>query len=378
MKKLLILLLIVLLAGALGYFFFYKRPQTQSFRQDQAASEQGDAQAQLAMAQRYIAGDMVGKDTQAAAALYEQAAAQGQVQATYELAQIYLFDSHWSSKRNEGLAYLKSAAEQGYAPAQYLLGNLYFSGYKTLPSNQVQAVLWWTEAARQHNQEAQKALDDFYSSSPASAQQIEQINNTLQQAQAGDKEALWQAGQWFLQGGLLEQNTDKAQKYLDQLAQQGDAKASYALFELYSAPSVNQDQFKAADYLRRAANSGLAQAQYMLGKKIYEAAPTDPASQKTALAWLNRAAQQKYTDALYLSALLYWRGQGVAKNLPRAFALFQQAAEQGNVDAQYYVGKSYLEGIGVARNKERALRWLRVASWGGHQEAAALLEQASK
>ncbi|WBR99877.1 DUF3857 domain-containing protein [Pseudoduganella sp. SL102] len=60
--------------------------------------------------------------------------------------------------------------------------------------------------------------------------------------------------------------------------------------------------------------------------------------------------------------LLYYQGQGTARDHARAFELFRLAALQGNSDAQNSLGLMYDEGEGVARDPAEGLRWLQAAA----------------
>ena len=78
---------------------------------------------------------------------------------------------------------------------------------------------------------------------------------------------------------------------------------------------------------RRAAEKGMASAQYHLGKLLDEgkAGQRDPAA---AALWLEKAANQGNTDAMNHLAVLYEEGDGVTKNLAKAVKLKQKAADK--------------------------------------------------
>ncbi|MCJ7526928.1 MAG: sel1 repeat family protein, partial [Methyloceanibacter sp.] len=56
--------------------------------------------------------------------------------------------------------------------------------------------------------------------------------------------------------------------------------------------------------------------------------------------WLERAASAGLAPAQYRLAVLYERGQGVAKDLGRARSWYQAAAEKGNVKAMHNLAVS--------------------------------------
>ena len=53
----------------------------------------------------------------------------------------------------------------------------------------------------------------------------------------------------------------------------------------------------------------------------------------------------------------------------KAAGLFLQAAEQGNRPSQYFLGLMYARGDGVEKDLNKAFAWLEKASMGGHPKA---------
>ena len=66
---------------------------------------------------------------------------------------------------------------------------------------------------------------------------------------------------------------------------------------------------------------------------------------------------------------LYEQGQGVTKDLGKAFEWFKQAAVQGYEVAQNDVGYAYRYGLGVEKDSSEALRWFRLSADQGHAYA---------
>ena len=74
--------------------------------------------------------------------------------------------------------------------------------------------------------------------------------------------------------------------------------------------------------------------------------------------------------AMVRLASLYQRGEGVARNLDKAVALYLSAAEMGHAEAQFNLGNMYLLGEGVPRDEDWALTFYRLAAIQGHGLAA--------
>ena len=72
---------------------------------------------------------------------------------------------------------------------------------------------------------------------------------------------------------------------------------------------------------------------------------------------------QGHTQAAELIGCIYYWGQGVAIDYPRAMAAYKIAAEAGNATSQHQVGIMYkLPGYGVAVDYQQARAWLEKAA----------------
>jgi hypothetical protein len=61
--------------------------------------------------------------------------------------------------------------------------------------------------------------------------------------------------------------------------------------------------------------------------------------------------------AMYALGSMYAAGQGVEKNLKKAFELFKEAAQNGRADAMYKLGVMYEEGVGTKKSTKKAIRY---------------------
>jgi TPR repeat protein len=82
-----------------------------------------------------------------------------------------------------------------------------------------------------------------------------------------------------------------------------------------------------------------------------------------------KAAEQGHAKAQYNLALMYYNGEGVAKDDAAAVEWFCKAAEQGNAMAQYNLGFTYATGGGVAQDDVMAYVWWNLAAAQGHESA---------
>lgn len=97
---------------------------------------------------------------------------------------------------------------------------------------------------------------------------------------------------------------------------------------------------------------------------------------ETAFREFSIAAEQGLDLAQYNLAILYFTGQGVARDLGKAYEWTRAAAEQGHTSAQANLGSLYLEGDGVERDVEAAVHWFSRAALAGHANSALLLADA--
>jgi TPR repeat protein len=123
-----------------------------------------------------------------------------------------------------------------------------------------------------------------------------------------------------------QQDYAKALRLCRPLAEQGDAKAQYALGFMYTnGEGVQEDHTEAALLYRQAANQGYAVAQSTLG-------------------------------------FMYNFGRGVPQDYAEAEKWYRKAAEQGDAFGQSYLGFMYELGDGLPRNDVLAHMWFSLAA----------------
>lgn len=85
-----------------------------------------------------------------------------------------------------------------------------------------------------------------------------------------------------------------------------------------------------------------------------------------------------FGEAAFNLGILYEDGLGVARDLPRALALYRRGAENGSVKAQFRLGTLYWLGApGIPVNRGEGRRYLAMAAAAGDSEAAAYLAGAT-
>jgi TPR repeat protein len=126
-------------------------------------------------------------------------------------------------------------------------------------------------------------------------------------------------------------------------AESGDAAAALELAHAYeSGKGVRADRFVAADWYKKAAEAGHAEAQNITGIMLRtgDGGRKDP---EEALKWFRMAAKQGYADAMFNIGTAYYNGDGVAVSDPIATAWFAVAQEFGSEPAADAVRRSLAE-----------------------------------
>lgn len=160
------------------------------------------------------------------------------------------------------------------------------------------------------------------------------------------------------------------------LAEQGDRLSLYALGKLYDAggPGFAPDPARAAEWYRRAAAAGSADARNNLALLYAEGRGVERDPAAAAELW-RRAAASGHPQAQYNLAMAHYEGLGVPQSLEEAAAWFRRAADNGLPEGQFALAELYRLGIGLPRDEALALTWYRRARAGGYAAAAAPIDE---
>ena len=112
---------------------------------------------------------------------------------------------------------------------------------------------------------------------------------------------------------------------------------------------LEQNDAKAAEWFRKSADQGNADAQVNLGV-LYENGDGVQQDYSKAAGWFMKSADQGNADVEVNLGLMYYYGDGVPKNFMKAVDLFSKAAEQNDAYGKFYLGLTYVTGPGVTKN----------------------------
>lgn len=161
-------------------------------------------------------------------------------------------------------------------------------------------------------------------------------------------------------------------RLIQRAADAGSAEGEHRLALLYARGEAGlpRDEARAAQLFEKAAEKGNRRAQLNIGT-MYWRGQGVPRDLVQARAWLEKAAADGDVHAIY--AL----GRAMSESAPpanadptRAADLFRQAAERGHMFAALRYGMALSEGAGVRKDQAAAQRWFVMAQQNGVPEGA--------
>lgn len=314
---------------------------------------EGDAEAQLQLADMYYEGRGISKNYTQAFLWYRRAAQQENVEAQYKLGNIYLLGEGITPDDKQAALWYGRAADQGHAAAKHNYENLQrLAAGEVVSSNRKEtgSVSSSTRplAPGLPSTSVQTDLEDEYDDELPT---LEPETRTIEtNADSADEDK----GFWAATGELLGFGDDEPQEsgqtetrvedeYDDELPYQepkvvsnnvndeiSDAQSLYETGIAHAnGDGVTQDYEKAADYFHKAAEQGHPGAQYRLGV-AYAYGEGVKADKSESINWYRKAAQQGNTTAQRTLASMYLKGEGVPRDPVLAHAWFSVVADSGN------------------------------------------------
>jgi TPR repeat protein len=150
-------------------------------------------------------------------------------------------------------------------------------------------------------------------------------------------------------------------------ARNGDLGSQVLLWLAYAGGhGVPKDVPKGVPWLRKAAEQGSVESEWVLSNLYNSGKGGLPVDQAESFNWALKAAQRGHMIAQHNVGSDYRVGAGVEKNLEQARYWYGRAADQGFAHSEWMMGRIYLEGMGVAPNRDEALKWLTKSLAQGH------------
>jgi uncharacterized protein len=243
------------------------------------AAEQGDAESQYQLGDRYFNVEGVEATKELAFKWYYRAAAQGHSEAQFDLGLMYANGVGVQRDEKMSLKWIQMSADQGNSDAQCILGQMYKKG--------------------------QGVKKDF----------VKAAELFRKSADQGDSVAQFMLGQMYRVGLGVEKDKVKAVELLRKAAEQDHPLAQHDLALMYQfGKGVKKNQGEAIYWFRKSAEQGLAISQYALAEMYTNGEGVEKNSEK-AFMWCQSAADQNHRDAMKLLSNFYKEGQGVEKDL---------------------------------------------------------------
>lgn len=168
-----------------------------------------------------------------------------------------------------------------------------------------------------------------------------------------------------------EEKIQEAIEFIRVNAEDGDPEHQYLLGMMFATgkgPHGNgrhdRDMVQAANWFKKSASQGNADAQHALGQ-MYE----QIGEEEKAARYYLMAAKQNHCPALIDLAMAFGAGRGVEKDLNKAHRLFLKAANLGDHFAEFMVGQNLFYGNGIEPNAEEAVKWYIQAAEAGEHHA---------
>jgi TPR repeat protein len=278
------------------------------------ASDQGNAQAALALARLVRIGLGGPADLAGALELYTLAAEAGQPGADRELGLLLLQQNRF----DEAIVWILGAAEGGDPDAQAVLSELFLLGIAVEQSD-ASSLHWLEQAAAAGHNSAQRDLAVRYWSGVGVPQDRDRAFSLLQAAaEGGNVLAQIDLGWMHYRGLGIPLDYGLARQYFTAAAEAGSSEGQFRLAQMIQlaqggddlGPSENHRQ--AMELYLTAARQGYLPAQLELARQ-FETGFVNFRNEEQALFWYRAAAAQGDADASQAAARMLAEGRGVAR-----------------------------------------------------------------
>ena len=253
------------------------------------AADAGNEVAMRGIGFMYDNGEGVPENKHKAMEWYQKAADAGNTTAMRNIGYVYRFGNGVREDKQKAFEWYQKAADAGDADAMNIVGLMYDIG-EGVNKNTHQAAQWYEKAIREGNLPvamynlALLRYDDKQYCDPS---KIMKLMETA--ADSGYVDAMIAAGNWYLNGQNVPQNSARGMLWLHKAVEQGSAEAMCDIGYAYDEGNgVSQNYAEAVRWYKMAANAGNATAMRLIAKLYYNGNGV-PENQGLAVQWLQRA-----------------------------------------------------------------------------------------
>lgn len=192
-------------------------------------------------------------------------------------------------------------------------------------------------------------------------------------------EAEYEAGVRYYYGDDdLSQDYKKSFKWFRVASEKGLPKAQTQLARLYLyGRGVDQSDKDAIYWLEKSSRQGDRIGQFLLGREYDYGNSHLDENKHLAVYWYKKSAIQGLKESQYAIGRLYFVGEGVKKDVQKAYDWFIKSAEQGDSDAQLVIGYMYQEGHVVEQDIGKALSWFTKSARQDNEKAKEAIKELS-
>jgi TPR repeat protein len=317
----------------------------------ETAAASGDAACKYYYALMCERGMVVPEDVQRAEVWFESAARLGHGPAQVALAR--LLEAKGDPAARD---WLERAAQAGDPLAQAALGRLLRNRGDSLSI--LHSLAWTLRAGLADETEA---MNDLVSLLEASGDAVS-LAALVRAAELGSAEAQFGLAQRYAKGRGTAVQPDTAFDLYLRSAQQGYAQAQCALGALYiGGKVVDRHIGQALHWFLKAAEQGSAAGQWNAACLYMSGGEGLKKDLRKAFLWCEKAAQQEFAPAQATMGLLY----AGMKDHAKAAIWLERAAQAGDIEAQYNLAVMNGKGQGIPVNLEAAFHWLHAAAQQG-------------
>src|SRR5438874_1710978 len=243
----------------------------QTISELKSKAEDGDVQAQLALAKAYHLGEGIEKDEAQAVQWWKKAAEHGDTAAEVNLGTAYSLGVGFPRNYAAAVRWYTKAADQGNAEGQRGLAFLYHLG-QGVPKDDAEAVRWYTKAADQDNTQAQSDLAALYHLGGQGVPQDDAaaVRWWKKAAEEGDVTAQGNLGTAYGLGTGVPKDNVESLRWHTKAAENGNPASQFTLGMFYlQGNGVPKDEAEGVKWLRKSAHQGNAAGEFWLGAEYY-------------------------------------------------------------------------------------------------------------
>ena len=187
----------------------------------------------------------------------------------------------------------------------------------------------------------------------------------------GELHGAWLLGLMLRDGAGVERDPARARTLFAEAAALPGAAAALGAMQLRGSGGPFDPQ-GAHRHLLRAADAGVAEAQYLLSLLLVDTR-FDRRDPIAAFAWAHRAALAGHPAAIGRVGAMVMNGEGVTRDEEKAVAWLRRGAERGDVASIGLLGRASVAGTGVERDPKQGEALLLRAAQAGHEPSMAAL-----